>query len=617
MRPGSISALACALLLAASAEFQPPAGGAQPPGGEQPPQPPTFRVGVGAVRVDVTVIGRDGLPVLDLSRDDFEVREDDAVQRIQLFELHRLSGLPPEGSDESLPIRSVDHARQEALRDDVRLLVIFLDDYHLKYGALEDTRLKQGLVRFIQHEIRPLDLVAVMGPLTPLEDLGLTRDRSALIERVNQLEGRLGGFVPPRSAIEEAHLRLGPAQLARVRAQISLSALEAAAVHLAGLREGRKSILFVSQGPPVRADGMESFNDLRDVIAAANRGNVTIHTLDPRQLGEARRIGDVNDALAADTGGRRIGLTNDFSRALHGVMSDASAYYLLGYESPTPEADGKFRRVEVRVRRPGTRVIARKGYWAPSAEDMRTAAARAVLPRVPPEVTLALDLLRDQDRRVAVTDWMGLRPAGGGRTQVDIVFSPVAASRTAPDVGAIELEMTWPDRTTSTHRPVRDGETWRLRLDAPPGSASARITVRDPAGEVLDTWAREVAVPGPSDTAASVGTPAVYHPATVVEYRALAAGASVAPTATRRFRRTDRAIVRLPIGVAGAPVDVQLLNRQGVPLRTLAAVPAPVPEAVQVELPLGDLAHADYLLRFLVTSGSLQTSRLVPFTLMP
>ena len=69
--------------------------------------------------------------------------------------------------------------------------------------------------------------------------------------------------------------------------------------------------------------------------------------------------------------------------------------------------------------------------------------------------------------------------------------------------------------------------------------------------------------------------------------------------------------------MAGAPVDVQLLNRQGVPLRTLAAVPAPVPEAVQVELPLGNLAHADYLLRFLVTSGSLQTSRLVPFTLMP
>ena len=609
MRSRSIPALACALLLAASA-------GSQPPAGEQP-QPPTFRVGVGAVRVDVTVIGSDGLPVLDLSREDFEVREDGAIQPIQLFELHRLSGQPPEDSDESLPIRSVEHARQEALRDDVRLLVIFLDDYHLKYGALEDTRLKQGLVRFIQHELRPLDLVAVMGPLTPLEDLGLTRDRSALIERVNRLEGRLGGFVPPRSAIEEAHLRLGPAQLARVRAQISLSALEAAAVHLAGLREGRKSILFVSQGPPIRAGGMETFNDLRDVVAAANRGNVTIHTLDPRQLGDARRIGDANDALAADTGGRRIGLTNDFSRALEGVMSDASAYYLLGYESSSPEADGKFREVEVRVRRPGTRVVARKGYWAPSPEDMRTAAARAVLPRVPPEVTFALDILRDQDRRVAVADWMGLQPVDDGRAQIDIVLGPVVASRKAPEVGAIELEMTWPDGTSSTHRPARDGESWTLRLDAPPGTTRARITVRDPAGEVIDTWERELTVPAPSDTAASVGTPAVYHPATVVEYRALAAGASVAPTATRRFRRTDRAIVRLPIGVAGAPVDVQLLNRQGVPLRTLAAVPAPVPEAVQVELPLGNLAHADYLLRFLVTSGALQTSRLVPFTLMP
>ena len=98
--------------------------------------------------------------------------------------------------------------------------------------------------------MRPLDLLAVMGPLTPISDLGLTRDRIALLERVNQVQGRLGGFVPPRSAIEEAHMRLGAGDLTRIRAQVSLSALESLAVHLGGLREGRKSILYVSQGPP-------------------------------------------------------------------------------------------------------------------------------------------------------------------------------------------------------------------------------------------------------------------------------------------------------------------------------------------------------------------------------
>ena len=113
----------------------------------------------------MTVIGRNSLPVTDLTREDFEVREDGVVQRVQLFQHVSLSGQPPAGSDESLAIRSPDHARQEAARDDVRLLVIFLDDYHLKFGAIADTRLRRDLVNFIQAEMRPLDLFAVMGPL--------------------------------------------------------------------------------------------------------------------------------------------------------------------------------------------------------------------------------------------------------------------------------------------------------------------------------------------------------------------------------------------------------------------------------------------------------------------
>ena len=106
--------------------------------------------------------------------------------------------------------------------------------------------------------MRPLDLFAVMGPLTPISDLGLTRDRNALLERVNQVQGRLGGFVPPRSPVEEAHMRLGGGDLTRIRAQVSLSALESLAVHLGGLREGRKSILYVSQGPPMLRGGVRS-----------------------------------------------------------------------------------------------------------------------------------------------------------------------------------------------------------------------------------------------------------------------------------------------------------------------------------------------------------------------
>jgi VWFA-related protein len=586
----------------------------QPPNPATPPQPPTFRVGVGAVRVDVTVIGRNGMPVTDLTREDFEVREDSVVQRVQLFQHISLTGQLPAGSDESLAIRSPDHARQEAAREDVRLLVIFLDDYHLKFGALADTRLRRDLVSFIQAQMRPLDLFAVMGPLTPITDLGLTRDKNALLERVNQVQGRLGGFIPPRSPVEEAHLRLG-GDLTRIRAQVSLSALESLAVHLGGLREGRKSILYVSQGPPMLRGGANLTGALRDVIVAANRNNVTIHTLDPRQLGEARMVSDANAALSADTGGRRIGLTNDFSRPLQGVMADASTYYLLGYESPATSADGKFRKIHVEVRRGGVRVIARTGYWAPRPEDVRTSAGTSAGPTIPPEIAEALDSLREQSRRIAVADWIGIRPLESGHTQVTVVFETLAA-RAAPRVGVVELEVTGPDGVKSHPAALEESAgVWAARFVAPRGRLRTRATVKNAAGEEIDSWSHDVVVPEAAD-ASQVGTPIVYRPVSVAQYRALMAGTEIAPSAVRRFRRTDRVVVRLAMGAhLKAPVDVQLLNRLGVPLKTLAATSAPAPAEWQVELPLGSLAFADYVLRFTMTLPGGKTNRLVPFTL--
>src|SRR5262249_58618679 len=45
------------------------------------------------------------------------------------------------------------------------------------------------------------------------------------------------------------------------------------------------------------------------------------------------------------------------------IVRDASAYYLIAYESPHPD-DGRFHRVTVRVKRPKTTVFSRTGYWS-------------------------------------------------------------------------------------------------------------------------------------------------------------------------------------------------------------------------------------------------------------
>ena len=56
-----------------------------------------------------------------------------------------------------------------------------------------------------------------------------------------------------------------------------------------------------------------------------------------------------------------------------------STYYVLGYYPKDARRDGRFHKIEVRVKRPGLRVSARKGYVSPrtvGAEERARARAR-------------------------------------------------------------------------------------------------------------------------------------------------------------------------------------------------------------------------------------------------
>jgi hypothetical protein len=92
-----------------------------------------------------------------------------------------------------------------------------------------------------------------MDPLTPIDAIEFTRDRPALARRIQKLEGRRGVFLPTRSAIEEAHLQF-MTDAVRLRSEVTLSAVQAAAVYLGTLRESRKSIIFVSRAWTASAD---------------------------------------------------------------------------------------------------------------------------------------------------------------------------------------------------------------------------------------------------------------------------------------------------------------------------------------------------------------------------
>ncbi len=591
--------------------------GAQPP--EQEIPQPVFRAEVNVVRVDVSVSDGDGNPIEGLTAEDFTVEEDGVPQAVETAQFIRLDGQRTSELEESLAIRSPEHAAVEAARDDVRLFAIFLDDYHVDKEPVITQRLRPALVEFVK-QFGPNDLVAVMDPLTPLSHLEFTRDQAALVERMNAFEGRRGEYFPTRSAAEEAQMRQGnPATL---RAGVTLSALEALVTHLGGLRETRASILFVSQGPLVNDPNSTNWHRLEDVLRAANRTNVTIHVLDPRPLGSGfpGSMGLLR-RLASETGGRPIVNSNDPSRWLTQVIGDASAYYLVGY-TPTREvmADGKFHRIDVRVNRRGARVLARRGYWAPTEKEV-TAAAE-VRPEAP-ERTAALAALVEPESGRAVEVWVGTAPATNGRTAVAVTWEPIASASSGPPT-ALEVEPIDSHDGTALAEPATvatgaaDAPTV-ARFELEPGVMSLRLTARDADGATIDRWVQPLAVPDLVDSPLMLATPRFYRARSPFEFRAIRTDPSPTPAASRRFRRTDRVLVEVAaMAGSGAAVEVtaDLLNAEG---QALVALPVPPLEGgtARLELPVSSLAQSTYILRLRVVTGEYEVEQHDAFRIVP
>jgi len=159
--------------------------------------------------------------------------------------------------------------------------------------------------------------VAVMYPLTPVDDIHFSRNRDGLISAIESFEGRKHDY-RPRNMFEEQYANYPAQTVERVRNQVTMSALKAASVRLGGLREGRKSIIFVSEGfiamlPASMADpnasmpgvgnpnrgnanaprpndrqsfqaGNDLLSEMQEVFRILNRENTSIYAVDPRGL---------------------------------------------------------------------------------------------------------------------------------------------------------------------------------------------------------------------------------------------------------------------------------------------------------------------------------------------
>jgi VWFA-related protein len=172
-----------------------------------------------------------------------------------------------------------------------------------------------------------------------------------------------------------------------------------------GRLAGRKTLIYFAEGLVVPPNLVEQF---RSTISAANRANVSVYAVDARGLftagvndatrqglmdlsavsknqvfGESHPVtreeamsGESAEAslranvqgtladLANSTGGFLIANTNDFRSGIQHVAEDIRTYYELSYTPTAREYDGRFRRITVKVSRPGVTLQTRSGYFA-------------------------------------------------------------------------------------------------------------------------------------------------------------------------------------------------------------------------------------------------------------
>src|SRR5213593_1398066 len=232
------------------AQRQQQSQGQSPPQGQPPPpsdpQQPVFRTGISFVRVDVIITDRNGNQIADLQPADFDVTEDGKPQKIETFKLIKLDGGLVEATKEPVrQIRTDYDEESEAARDDVRLFAIFLDDYHVRRGASMSVR--KQLVQFIDTQMGPSDMVGVMYPLESTASVRMTRNHDAVMRAIQQFKGRKYDYTP-RNQFEERYAYYPTEIVEKIRNQVSLSAIKSLMVHMGSLKEGRKTLILVSEG---------------------------------------------------------------------------------------------------------------------------------------------------------------------------------------------------------------------------------------------------------------------------------------------------------------------------------------------------------------------------------
>jgi VWFA-related protein len=382
----------------------------------------------------------------------------------------------------------------------------------------------------------------------------------------------------------------------------------------------------------------------RTLLQRANRANVSFYPLDARGLVvfdepigpkappppsvDAARLRARHDnlrALALETDGFAIVDTGRIDEALAHVLEDAGPYYLLGYYSTNTKLDGRFRRLTVRVKRPGLRVRARPGYLAPTEAELASARVDGLMNGAPPGystrppgVARALERLAPARGSVPVR---AQAAAGAGRIWITTEFDQATLKLPEWQQGGRARVVFEHERGASApvelDLAIEPGQ--RILSASPPEPAAlapgryvVRLQLTPKSGTIPLQTTLDVVIPGGD---------ALLGPGARVFRRGPSTGLQYQPTADARFRRTERLRLELARLVEGGGISARLLGRDGQPLAVPIAISErdsePGGSTIVAELALAPFAQGEYVLEVTLEKDGKRESAAYAFRIVP
>jgi VWFA-related protein len=449
---------------------------------------------------------------------------------------------------------------------------------------------------------------------------------------------------------------------ARSRSRLALSAMERI---LKAMSTGadRKAVILVSEGF-VLDPTEEAF---KAVTEAARKGNAAIYFVDTRGLeglstlyglefgdpiapqDTMSAIADVSqeaegsELVASETGGFTVRNTNDLAGGIARIARESRSYYVASFIPAGMVRDGRYHKIEVKVRGKGLVIRARRGYYAPGDAPGAASSKPSKPAKNDEEMQLAIDspfsmdavpmrmtayVLEEQTLGRARTLFVVEADVSkieykdeGGQLSGAVDSLIVAAHRDSEEVLRNDARMDIQLRTgASLSGPVPYSFTREFALA--PGAYQAKVVLRDVGSHKVGTVSFEVEVP--PLTGLRVSTPIL---ADAIQTNA----GTVAPVviARRTFKRAATLYCRYDVYGAVMPKGAHMPKVSGgYTLRTpdgrvvSQGPPSPiVPTSLgalsrMMALPLAELAPGPYELVLTVQDQEAGASRelVEPFT---